>query len=120
MNVLIIGATRGIGFELLKRALERGHAVTALARNPDKIPEQHGRLKVFKGDILDFESVKRATLDQDAVCCCIGTGVTRKLVTVFSQGTKHVLDAMREADVRRLICITGVGAGNSKNHGGFL
>ena len=120
MNILIIGATRGIGMQLLERALARGHTVTALARNPDKITKRHERLKVLKGDILETESVTRAIADQDAVCCCIGIGLTRKPVTVFSQGTKNILEAMKRAGVRRFICITGIGARESKYHGGFL
>jgi putative NADH-flavin reductase len=120
MNLLIIGATRGIGFQLLEQALQTGHVVTALVRDPQKIPKQHDRLKLIQGDILDLEAVKRAMAGQEAVCVTIGIGVTWKLVTVFSQGTRNVLEAMRQQGVRRLVCITGIGAGDSKGHGGFL
>jgi putative NADH-flavin reductase len=58
--------------------------------------------------------------DQDAVCCTLGTLPTRKPVTVFSEGTQSLLEAMKTAGVRRLICVTGIGAGDSKGHGGFL
>lgn len=54
------------------------------------------------------------------MCVTIGIGVTWKPVTVFSQGTKNVLEAMDKEGVRRLICITGIGAGDSKGHGGLL
>jgi putative NADH-flavin reductase len=50
----------------------------------------------------------------------IGIGVTWKPVTVFSEGTRNVLEAMRREGVRRLICVTGIGAGDSKGHGGLL
>jgi putative NADH-flavin reductase len=46
--------------------------------------------------------------------------VTRRPVTVFSRGTQNVLTAMAGHKVRRLLCITGIGAGDSKGHGGFL
>jgi putative NADH-flavin reductase len=120
MNLLIIGATRGIGFQLLEQALQAGHVVTALVRDFQKMPKQHDRLRLIQGDILDLEAVKRAMAGQEAVCVTIGIGVTWKLVTVFSQGTRNVLEAMRQQGVRRLICITGIGAGDSKGHGGFL
>jgi NAD(P)-dependent dehydrogenase (short-subunit alcohol dehydrogenase family) len=49
MNVLIMGATRGIGLQLLKQALEHGHTVTALVRDLQRFSIQHDRLKVIKG-----------------------------------------------------------------------
>ncbi len=120
MNLLIIGATRGIGLQLLEQALATGHSVTALVRNPQRLTKQHERLKVVKGDIRDLEAVRRAMAGQEAVCVTVGIGVTWRPVTVFSQGTRNVLEAMQEHGVRRLICITGIGAGDSKGHGGFF
>jgi putative NADH-flavin reductase len=120
MNLLIIGATRGIGFQLLKQALEAGHTVTALVRDPQKIAKQHERLKLIQGDILDLEVVQRAMAEQEAVCVTIGIGVTWKPLMVFSQGTRNVLEVMHQKGIKRLICITGIGAGDSKGHGGFL
>jgi putative NADH-flavin reductase len=120
VNVLIIGATRGIGLQLLEQALQTGHTVTALVRNPQRLTKEHERLRVIMGDILEPETVRRATVGQEAVCVTIGIGITWKPVTVFSQGTLNVLEAMRQQGLRRLICVTGIGAGDSQGHGGFL
>ena len=120
MNILIIGATRGIGFQLLDQALKAGHSITALVRNPQRVTKQHERLRVITGDILDPEAVQEATVGQEAVCITIGIGLTWKPVTVFSEGTRNVLEAMRRAGVQRLICVTGIGAGDSRWHGGFF
>jgi putative NADH-flavin reductase len=120
MNLLIIGATRGIGFQLLEQALQAEHVIAALVRDPQKMPKQHDQLRVVQGNIIDLETVQRAMAEQEAVCVTIGIGITWKPVTVFSQGTRNVLEAMRRQGVRRLICITGIGAGDSKGHGGFL
>lgn len=120
MNILIVGATRGIGRQLLEQALTAGHTVTALVRNPQKLSVHHERLRVIKGDILDSESVGLAMAGQEAVCCTIGVKVPWFRVTVFSEGTKNVLEAMKNSGVKRLICVTGIGAGDSKGHGGFL
>ena len=120
MNILIVGATRGIGRQLLEQALASGHAVTALVRNPQRLAIQHERLKVIKGDILDSDSVARAMTGQDAVCCTIGVKAPWIRITVFSEGTKNLLQAMNKTGVKRLICVTGIGAGDSKGHGGFL
>lgn len=120
MKILIVGATRGIGRALLEQALASGHAVTALARNPQRLAVQHERLRVVKGDIRDPDSVAAAVRGQDAVCCTIGVKTPWDQPGVFSQGTKHLLQAMKQAGVRRLLCVTGIGAGESKGHGGFL
>lgn len=120
MNLLIVGATRGIGLTLLEQALQAGHGVTTLVRDPRRLSLQHERLKVMTGDIRDLEAVSRAMAGQDAVCCTIGIPPTWKPVTVFSEGTRNLLKAMKNAGVNRFICVTGIGAGDSKGHGGFL
>jgi putative NADH-flavin reductase len=120
MNLLIIGASRGIGAQLLKQSSQAGHAVTAVARHIQDIPHQGEQFRVIAGDILNASRVREVMAGQDAVCLTIGVGLTWKPVTVFSQGTKNVLAAMAEHGVRRLLCITGIGAGDSKGHGGFL
>lgn len=120
MNILIVGATRGIGRQLLEQALTSGDTVTALVRNPQRLATQRERLRIIKGDILDADSVALAMAGQDAVCCTIGVKVPWIRVTVFSEGTKNLLQAMKKTGVKRLICVTGIGAGDSKGHGGFL
>jgi len=120
MNILIIGASRGIGLQLLNQALSAGHAVTAMARHFQELPDQMERQRVISGDILDEATVRGVMAGQQAVCLTIGVSVTIKPVTVFSRGTQNVLAAMAGHGVRRLLCITGIGAGDSKGHGGFL
>jgi putative NADH-flavin reductase len=72
MNILIIGGTGGTGKELVKQALELGHTVTALVRDPGKMKASHPKLVVLKGNILDYESVKEAVKGQDAVLSALG------------------------------------------------
>ncbi len=120
MKLLIVGASRGVGLQLLEQSLQAGHVVTAFARHPQKLPRPSERLKVMAADILEATQVQQAVAGQEAVCITIGVGVTWKPVSVFSQGTRNVLAAMAEHGVRRLVCITGIGAGDSKGHGGFL
>jgi len=120
MKLLVIGATRGIGLELVEQALNARHEVTALARNPQSVQLSHENLRVVKGDILNQSSIETAADGQDAVCVTIGIKVTRKPVSIFSEGTKRVVAAMKNSSCRRLICVTGIGAGDSRGHGGFL
>ena len=120
MRIAIIGASRGIGYELLRIALEEGHEVTALLRNPAKLNISDSRLKSVEGDILDTASATAVTAGQDAVCVCIGIPPTRKPVSVFSRGIECVLAAMGRESHQKLIAVTGIGAGDSKGHGGFF
>ncbi len=120
MKLAIIGASRGIGNELLKLALQEGLEVTAMLRNPAKLKISDPRLRVLQGDILDPSATHRIVADQEAVCICVGIGPTRKPVNVFSRGTENVLAAMTQHPQQKLIAVTGIGAGDSKGHGGFL
>jgi len=118
--VLIIGVTRGIGRCLADRAVEAGEQVTVLVRDPSRFSHPPPNLRVVRGDILDPSSVEEAVQGQEAVCIVIGIPPTRKPVNVFSQGARNVLDAMKRHRVNRLVCVTGIGAGDSRGHGGFL
>ena len=66
-RVLIIGASRGIGLETVKAALEAGYSVRALARSARRIPVSHPKLEKMAGDALDMATVKRALTGVDAV-----------------------------------------------------
>lgn len=120
MKLLIIGATRGIGLQILQQALAKDHFATVMIRSPQKFSLQNERLQVIEGDIRDAAAVQRATEDQEAVICSIGIMPTRKPVTVFSIGMQNVLGAMEKNGVKRLIAVTGIGAGDSRGHGGFF
>lgn len=120
MNLLIIGASHGIGLETVKQALEAGHTVTAFARHPEKIGIVHPHLRAVVGDVLDTSSLDAAVAGQGAVIVSLGIPPTRKQVTVFSEGTRNVISAMKNHGVKLLICITGIGAGDSRGHGGFM
>lgn len=120
LRILIIGGTSGVGLATTKLALERGHHVTAMARRPERMTVSHKQLDTTEGDILNIASVTSAMMAVDAVVITIGIGPTRKPVTVFSKGTANVLKAMAQHDVKRVLMITGIGAGDSRGHGGFF
>jgi putative NADH-flavin reductase len=119
VKVLIIGATGATGQILMRQALEQGHEVTALARDPSAVASEDPRLRVLEGDALDASSVEAAVAGQGAVLSALGTRSVRP-TTLFSESTQNVISAMNKHGVRRLVCITGVGAGDSKGHVGFL
>ncbi|MDC0834226.1 SDR family oxidoreductase [Geitlerinema sp. CS-897] len=112
MKVLIFGSTGGTGRQVVEQALERGHTVTAFARDPAKLDLEHANLEVVRGDVTDAASVEQAVRGQDAVVCVLGSG--QKLTgTIRSEGTRQIIDAMEKAGVRRFICQSTLGAGDS-------
>jgi putative NADH-flavin reductase len=119
VKVLIIGATGATGQILMREALAQGHEVTALARNPSAVAPEDYRPRVLQGNALDPSSVETAVAGQDAVLSALGTRSTRP-TTLFSESTQNIISAMKKHGVRRLVCITGIGTGDSKGHGGFL
>ena len=119
MRILVLGASGSVGRLVVERALDRRHEVTALLRSPEKLGGLATRLRIVQGDALDTRAVDKAVSGQDAVIYALGAGNVRR-TTLFSDSTLVLLSAMTQHRVRRLICVTGVGAGETKGHGGFL
>jgi len=117
MKLLIFGSTGSIGCQLVKQALEQGHTVTAFARDPAKFDIKHTNLQVVQGDAMDLASVEKAVQDQEAVLCSLGAG---RKGTVRSEGTRNIIRAMEKAGVRRLICQTTLGVGDSRGNLDFF
>jgi uncharacterized protein YbjT (DUF2867 family) len=115
MNLLIFGGTGPTGKNLVSQALELGHTVCVLARRPEAVTLKHDRLTVVKGDILDPASLDAAIPGRDAVLSALGI---RKLGknTIISDGTRNILASMEKHGIRRFICETSLGVGDSKGH----
>jgi putative NADH-flavin reductase len=109
LKLLVIGATRGTGRQVMQQALAAGHAVVALARDPARIDLPHDvpaqRLSVVRGDVLDSSSLTPALADRDAVISTLGV-TSRAPTTLYSQGMRHILQAMRATGVRRLVAVS--------------
>lgn len=104
MNVIIFGASGGIGKWATKHALAKGYNVTAYVRNPQKMNIQNGKLNIVKGEVSDYDTMRSTMENQDAVIWCVGIPMKNKLVKFESQeGHKNLLKAMQETNVKRLI-----------------
>jgi putative NADH-flavin reductase len=114
-----MGATGGVGRLVVQEAMERRHEITAIIRLPQKLGDFAGRLRTVQGDALDPSALGTALAGQDAVIYVLGAGNVRH-TTLFSDSTRVLLAEMTRHSVRRLLCVTGVGAGETKGHGGFL
>lgn len=123
-KVLIIGASRGIGLETVKTALLAGHSVSALARSAASIPVENPALEKVPGDALDSSTIRSALKGVDVVVQTLGVDIAPRSIfgrtMLFSQSTRILVDAMKIAGVKRLIAVTGLGAGDSRGHGGII
>lgn len=118
MQILVIGASRGIGRECLRVALERDHGVRAFARSAESIPLDHLALDKRAGDATRPEDVEAALEGMDAVLLTLGlpqsVRALLKPTRLFSEATRVLLDAMGKTGTRRLLVVTGFGAGESR------
>ena len=99
MNISIIGASAGIGFETVKRALDRNHSVTALSRSKIEIADNKN-LVAINGSATNKADLQKAIENADAVVVALGTGKSMKATTPF-------------------VFVTGFGAGESKKYAPF-
>jgi len=111
MKLIIFGATGTVGRHLVGQALSQGHRVTAFARKPSALDLDHPDLTRLAGDVLDRDAVADAVRGHDAVLIALGSG---RKGTVRSVGTRHIVEAMERGGIRRLICQTTLGAGDSR------
>lgn len=113
MKLIVFGATGGTGQQVVQQALAQGHAVTAFVRNPAKFGVSHPNLRVVQGDVMDPVSVERAMPGHDAVLAALGAPARDK-GKVRSEGTRNIIRAMETTGVRRLVCQTSLGYGDSQ------
>lgn len=109
MNIFIAGANGGIGRQAVEQALQAGHRVTALVRNPAKLPLMHPNLNIIKGDIMQPESFADEMAGQQIVLSALGVSgglFSDKPTTLYSQGNTNLLKAMEQHGVKRIICIS--------------
>lgn len=116
MRVLIIGASRGIGLETTRQALDTGVRVRGFARSADAISIANPRLEKMRGDALNPGDVRSALVGVDVVIQTLGIGLGDlfRPVHLFSDATRVLVEEMKNQGVKRLISVTGFGAGDSR------
>ncbi|KAA5606227.1 SDR family NAD(P)-dependent oxidoreductase [Roseospira marina] len=117
MTVLVIGASRGIGRDTVRATLKAGHRVRAFARSADSLPIRHPNLERWRGDALNPDDVAAALVGVQTVIQTLGVSARALMepVTLFSEATRVLLPAMEHQGVRRLITVTGFGAGDCRS-----
>ena len=117
-SIFVLGASGGVGRQIVTQALARGLSVTAQSRDADKLKNVRGAVHVVALDPTDTGALETSLVGHDAVIFALGD--MSRQTTLFSDVTRALLPAMKKVGVNRLIAITGVGAGETKGHGGFI
>jgi putative NADH-flavin reductase len=107
VHLAIFGCTGPTGRALVAQALDEGHDVTALARDPAAVDATGARLQVARADVLDPSSFDGVLNGVDAVLSAIGAH-GRQQTTVYSVGAANIRDAMHHAGVQRIVGITAL------------
>lgn len=111
MKVIVFGATGSLGRHIVRSLLAHGHKVTGFSRSgawPDGIGGNDARM--LRGDVLNAGQVAAAIEGQDAVICALGAGMKGEIRTM---GTETIIAGMQESGVKRLICLSSLGVGDS-------
>lgn len=104
-KIMVFGATGGTGKLAVKQALQAGHQVTVLVRNPDAFTIRHPNLEIIKGDVFQPLTFENAIKEKDVVVSCLGIQ-KREPTTVYSEGINNITNAMQKTGVNRIICIS--------------
>lgn len=111
MNIVLFGASGNIGRRILLEALDRGHSVSAVVRNPSKVLVHNPMLEVEKGDVLDAAQVTQLASGCDTSVSAFGPGVgnpdSRDL---FMKATESLIRGTKNAGIKRLINVGGAGS----------
>ena len=109
MKIIVFGASKGVGAEVVRSALEAGHEVTAFARGTILAAPN---LRVIQGDAMNVAAVAAALPGHDAVVCALGGGNNAN--DTRSRGTANIVSGMKSVGIERLVCISSFAVGESR------
>lgn len=111
MNIALIGASGFVGSAILKEALNRGHQVKAIVRNPEKIAVHHDHLTIEKANVLEASQVTEAVKGTDAVISAYNPGWTNPdIYAEFLKGSQSIQEGIKASGIKRYIVIGGAGS----------
>ena len=111
MKIVIIGATGFVGTNIVKEAVERGHQVLALARNPQKITPSEA-VTAARVDVNDSQALAEAIRGYDVVVHAFAaprSDSVEERIARQTDGTKSIIRAVKQTGIQRLIAVGGAG-----------
>jgi putative NADH-flavin reductase len=115
LQVVVIGANGGIGNQVVVKALTEGHRVTAIVRNPANLIITHPNLNIVQGDVMKPASIEEHLKNKDVVVSAIGKNSLKK-TTLYSQGNRNIIVAMKNAGIKRAFFISASGLEVNPTH----
>ena len=110
MRIALIGANGKIGSRILQEALDRGHSVTGISRNPD-FSVKNEKLTWVKADALDSDALSDAIKGNDAMISAFGIDWHKpETYNLFSDMARTLILAAKKAGVKRIINVGGAGS----------
>ena len=108
-NVLLIGATGFVGSAVLNELVSRGHKVTAVARNVEKVAKSE-LVDVVKEDVANVDAIAKLAEGKDAIISAYNPGWTNPdIATLISVNYPKILSAAKKSGVERLLIVGGAG-----------
>lgn len=109
-NVVLIGASGFVGNAILNELLSRGHKVTAVVRNPEKINVSNSNLEIVKADIADTNAMVGICKGKEAIISAYNPGWTNP--DIYEETLRNyplILEAAKRSGAKRLLCVGGAG-----------
>jgi len=105
MKLVVLGATGGTGLEIVRKAIEHGHSVTAFVRSPERLKPFQDRITVTQGDLLNNAELERVIQGHDAIVSGFGprVPVSKADANLLQQFAVALTSAMLRAEVRRVV-----------------
>lgn len=108
LKIALFGATGMVGSRIAAEAARRGHQVSALVRNPERVPAEVANLKAARADLLDAASVAAAVRGHDVVASAYSPPGDD--ASVVATATRALLEGVRAAGVKRVVAVGGAGS----------
>ncbi|MEG9430675.1 NAD(P)-dependent oxidoreductase [Terriglobus sp. ADX1] len=108
MKLVVLGATGGIGVEIVRQAMERGHSITAFVRTPGQLSTLAGRIQLIQGDMMDAAELGRALEGHDGVLSAFGPRLplSNKDADLLERFATTLTSAMLQTAVRRAVIVS--------------
>lgn len=108
-NVLLIGATGFVGSAVLNELVNRGHKVTAVVRNIEKVAKSE-LVDAVKEDVANVDAIAKLAEGKDAIISAYNPGWTNPdIATLISENYPKILSAAKKSGVERLLIVGGAG-----------